>query len=302
MNSPIGNFIRERRLALGLKQEELAQKLGMSRATFARYDSGERNTPVSILPDLANAIEVDVAFLESLRDRAPRSSVEAVRDYAPLTPLSCSIAEMLTRMPGARRLHEAVHASISEGQYRDLSANFLRQTAPELALAFLGLLDAAKLVWTSPLEAGSRQLCIGDDRRAYHGHLLRLAISWQRDRERIVLFPQVPLLVPKGDRRYRVDYLAVHAVPGRPPSDVVVELDGQPHAIQTVRDEARAEDLSLPLIRFDNQAVLSERLFTWLVGSIRSKAEAARISHGEYSRYLKRRRQQFDALERRATP
>lgn len=217
MSSPTGNFIRERRQALDLTQDDAAQALGLHRVVYCRYESGDRSVPVAALPAPASMLLVDVDYLASLRERAPRGSVESVRELAPLTPLTCSIGDMLARMPRTQRLHDTVRSMIPERQYQDLSANLLRQTAPELALAFVMLLASGNLVWTSLTEVGSRLLCIADDARSYAGHLLRLAISWERDGERIVLFPQVPLLVPKSDRRYRIDYLAVQTVPGRPP-------------------------------------------------------------------------------------
>lgn len=78
----------------------------------------------------------------------------------------------------------------------------------------------------------------------------------------------------------------------------MIELDGFPHPIQTVRDEARAEDLKLPLIRFDNQAVLSERFVAWLLRNIREKAEASRVSDAEYARFLRRKREGYAAADR----
>lgn len=201
---------------------------------------------------------------------------------------------MLSRVPAVQPIHDAVREALGEGRYDDLGASFLRQTAWELALGFVALHVGGALRWTSPLEAGSRVLNVGEDKRAYEGHLLRLAVSWKGENDALVLLPQISILTPQIDKRYRVDYLAVHHAPGLPSASVAVELDGSPHDWQGTGDKLRVEDLRLPVVRFDNHAVTRPNFFAWLVGRIRQKAHAARISSGEYARYIRRRRRRYD--------
>lgn len=60
----IGERISTRRKELGLTAENLAEKLGISRATMYRYESGEiEKIPVTMLEPLAKALNTNPAYL-----------------------------------------------------------------------------------------------------------------------------------------------------------------------------------------------------------------------------------------------
>jgi repressor LexA len=64
MSVSVGDRIKQRRIALGLSADELAQKLNKNRATIYRYESSEiENLPTSILEPLAKALETTPAHL-----------------------------------------------------------------------------------------------------------------------------------------------------------------------------------------------------------------------------------------------
>lgn len=59
-----GDRIKQRRIKLGLTVEELAKKIGKSRATIYRYENGDiENMPTPILEPLAKALETTPADL-----------------------------------------------------------------------------------------------------------------------------------------------------------------------------------------------------------------------------------------------
>lgn len=290
---PLGRYLRARRTALGLSQDTVARAVGVTRACVGRYENEQREIPVAMLDGLARLLETDPAVLETLRTGAPRAVVSAVRERAPLTPLTGHLSAV-AGLPSLRSLHDEVREALGPGRCDDLECCFLRQTPWEMAVAFHVIANNGEMIWTSPLEAGSRVLVAGEDKRSYEGHLLRLAISWEHDDERVLLFPQVPIVVPRLEYRYRVDYLAVHLVSGRPAANVIVELDGAPHKFQRVQDEVRAEDLRLPLIRLDNYAVHESGFFPHLLRGIQDKAAAARISNGEFARFIRARRERYE--------
>lgn len=61
--------IKERRLELGMSQEELAKKVGYtSRSTIARIEHGEINLPQSKVVDIAKALRVTPSFLYGWED------------------------------------------------------------------------------------------------------------------------------------------------------------------------------------------------------------------------------------------
>lgn len=64
-----GRRIKERRLALGLSADDLAERLGKNRATIYRYEGDEiENFPVSIIEPLADALMTTPAYLMGWTD------------------------------------------------------------------------------------------------------------------------------------------------------------------------------------------------------------------------------------------
>lgn len=55
--------IKELRALRGLSQKELADKLGISAQNLNNYESGQRNPGNKILPSLADALGVSIAYL-----------------------------------------------------------------------------------------------------------------------------------------------------------------------------------------------------------------------------------------------
>lgn len=63
IQTTVGENISECRKRKGLTQEELAHKLGKSVKTVQRYESGTVDLPISILAEIADALEVSVNYL-----------------------------------------------------------------------------------------------------------------------------------------------------------------------------------------------------------------------------------------------
>lgn len=65
----IGERVKERRLELGMTQEELADKVGFkTRASVSRLECGDRNIPLSKLRKLAEVLETTVGYLMGMED------------------------------------------------------------------------------------------------------------------------------------------------------------------------------------------------------------------------------------------
>jgi transcriptional regulator with XRE-family HTH domain len=73
----VGERLRGYREARGWSQEELSRRLGLTRMTISRYESGERQIQADMLPAIAEALGVHPArfFLEDgeVVTPAPRS-------------------------------------------------------------------------------------------------------------------------------------------------------------------------------------------------------------------------------------
>lgn len=60
MNTTIGKRIRKYREEKGISQEELAEKLHISRSTYQRIENGETNSWVNHIQNICTSLEVSV--------------------------------------------------------------------------------------------------------------------------------------------------------------------------------------------------------------------------------------------------
>ena len=58
-----GKRVRERRLALGLTQQELADRAGLHRSYIGEIELGRRNVTLKSAAKIAEVLQVDVASL-----------------------------------------------------------------------------------------------------------------------------------------------------------------------------------------------------------------------------------------------
>lgn len=59
VNYEIAKVIKDRRLAMGISQERLADKIGMSQSTIASWESGQTNFNMSTLVDIADKLDLE---------------------------------------------------------------------------------------------------------------------------------------------------------------------------------------------------------------------------------------------------
>lgn len=52
--------IKEYRIAKSITQEQLAEKVEVSRENISRYETGNRNPPISVLVRIANVLGVSI--------------------------------------------------------------------------------------------------------------------------------------------------------------------------------------------------------------------------------------------------
>ncbi len=70
----VGRRVRERRKALGMSQEKLANALGISFQQVQKYEVGHNRVAASRLWDMANILEVKVGyFFEGIPKRTSRA-------------------------------------------------------------------------------------------------------------------------------------------------------------------------------------------------------------------------------------
>lgn len=75
--------IRERRLALGMTQEELADRLGLQKSAIAKYENGRvENIKRSVIQKMASVLECTPAYLLCLDDEPTQEDHYYINDDA----------------------------------------------------------------------------------------------------------------------------------------------------------------------------------------------------------------------------
>ncbi len=92
-DSHVGKRIRERRVAMGLRQQDLADALEVTNQQFQKYEIGTTGISAGRLYEIAMRLGVDVGYffegLDPTSERAPmehggreRSTIDLVRDFS----------------------------------------------------------------------------------------------------------------------------------------------------------------------------------------------------------------------------
>lgn len=74
MNKLLGNRIKEIRLARKFSQEQVADRLGMSRQRYARIEGGMSNINLDILSKLAEIFDITVGDITKVLNSTPTVS------------------------------------------------------------------------------------------------------------------------------------------------------------------------------------------------------------------------------------
>ena len=77
----VGNRVRMRRLVLGMSQEQLADAIGLTFQQVQKYENGKNRMASSRLQQVANALEVPVAFFFEGGPGQSKSRGKALPDF-----------------------------------------------------------------------------------------------------------------------------------------------------------------------------------------------------------------------------
>lgn len=115
------DLIKKRRLDLGLTMEELGKKIGVSKATIQRYESGEiKNVRRDKIAKLANALDTTPAYLMGWEDVTADEDKEIVNYFLSLgDKLSDGVEDMAQEELAVKCLLNTCGYDIikSHGQY-----------------------------------------------------------------------------------------------------------------------------------------------------------------------------------------
>jgi transcriptional regulator with XRE-family HTH domain len=93
----VGSRVRFRRMLLGMSQEKLGERLGLTFQQVQKYEKGINRIGASRLFDLAQVLGVSVQFFY---DEAPVPEARIALDSLPATPSEHSIVEFLRSRDG----------------------------------------------------------------------------------------------------------------------------------------------------------------------------------------------------------
>lgn len=77
MNKILGSRIKELRSAKNFTQEQIADKIGISRQKYARIESGVNSITLDILSKVAKVLEVSVGDITRVLDETPAIAYRA---------------------------------------------------------------------------------------------------------------------------------------------------------------------------------------------------------------------------------
>ncbi len=96
------NVFKSLRMKSGLTQQQMADKLGLSRSTIGMYENGEREPSFEILEDIADLFNVDMNYLIGKKE-----STEIIPDSYYLNPDARDMAQFLFENPEYKVLFDA---------------------------------------------------------------------------------------------------------------------------------------------------------------------------------------------------
>lgn len=103
----IGSFIREMRKEKGMTQEQFAERLGVSQKSISRWETGKTMPDYSLLPDICEILEINVAELLGAEriagDSVPKSQV---------TDVAHTLVSLANSRIGIRNLVKAILAAV----------------------------------------------------------------------------------------------------------------------------------------------------------------------------------------------
>jgi transcriptional regulator with XRE-family HTH domain len=94
----IGRRLKERRLALGLTQEQLAEASDVLRTSITNLEAGRQKTPLHVLYELCAVLEIEIVELLPKRSEVSQKetvSIEIGGRMAAVPPKSAEILQKL---------------------------------------------------------------------------------------------------------------------------------------------------------------------------------------------------------------
>lgn len=108
MNELLGGRIKELRNAGNFTQEQIADKIGVSRQKYARIEKGVNNISLDVLSKIAEALKVSISDITKVLDEIPAVEYRAGDQYSS----SGKIFDMLDLFYANKRMYAKLQANI----------------------------------------------------------------------------------------------------------------------------------------------------------------------------------------------
>lgn len=105
MNELLGNRIKALRVANELTQEQIADKIGVSRQRYARIENGDNNITLEILSRIAAVLDVAVGDITRVLDEKPAVAYRTGEEHLS----SKEIFDMLDLFYANKHLYTKLH-------------------------------------------------------------------------------------------------------------------------------------------------------------------------------------------------
>jgi transcriptional regulator with XRE-family HTH domain len=112
----LGERVRARRLQLDISQERLADLLGVTFQQVQKYEKGTNRMAASRLLDIANALDIPVAYFFEGMDRRKRFDIDSLEGAVQM-PGAAELIRMFASTGNAgtrRRVLETVRSMLAE--------------------------------------------------------------------------------------------------------------------------------------------------------------------------------------------
>jgi transcriptional regulator with XRE-family HTH domain len=93
-NMKFGDVVRNLRLERGWSQQELADKIGITKMTVSQYETGKRNPSFDRIELIADAFHVDMNYLLGFTDKINRPAGDQTDDKATNKYLAVDLIEI----------------------------------------------------------------------------------------------------------------------------------------------------------------------------------------------------------------
>jgi predicted transcriptional regulator/DNA-binding XRE family transcriptional regulator len=210
-----GTRIRERRLDLGLRQAELAKRLGISASYLNLIEHNHRRIAGPLLVAMGKALDVDPTLLTQGAARATLDQMHAAASSADTPPEVARTEELAARYPGWADVIAGQQSRIAALEARIQELTDRMTSDPELATSLHAVISAVTSIRSTAAILTSDESLDADWLRRFHRNIHDDAIRLAGSSDALVRYLDAPAdsdvpLSPFDEVRSALDQSGFH--------------------------------------------------------------------------------------------